>query len=138
MALTTDERFHVKELVDTAKDIIDDEPSLVSLAPVHQCQANSPLALAGRQIKLAMGFEPYNVDVVCARADFRLACGNMTGALRDLKRASTQEPALLEAQITRAVIFANNMRDLKSAIIAAKEAYAVHRVGSLFCTHYFT
>lgn len=129
MALTTDERAYDKEILDTTKDIIIDELSLLPLASAHQCQA-SPLILAGRQIKLAMALEPCNVDVICARADFRRACGNMTGALRDLKRASAQEPALLEVEITRALIFINHMRDLKSAVDAAEEAYVAHRVTS--------
>lgn len=91
-----------------------------------------PVVAADHHFSLAAALDPWNTEVLCARANLRLDCKNIPGALRDLKEVTLQDSSLAEAYIMRASIFIDEMCDLKSAAIAAKEAHAQNSV-TFFC-----
>ena len=82
------------------------------------------VSTADDHLNRAVSMDPWNAEVLCARADLRLNCKDIPGALRDLKESCAQAPSLLEAYIMRASIFIDDTGDLKSAAAAAKGAHA--------------
>ena len=130
MALTTRDRSQATMALSSAPGVPTGDVA------IPQCTRGYPespeLISAHRQLECALVLDPNNIDARLARADLRRATGNTAGALRDLKAASTQEPALLETHIMRAVLFINYMHDFDSGKSAAKEAHVPHRVPEFF------
>ena len=130
MALTTRDRSQATVALSSAPGVPTGD------VPIPQGTRGYPespeLIFAHRQLECALVLDPDNIDARLARADLRRATGNTAGALRDLKAASTQEPALLETHIMRAVVFINYMHDFDSGKSAAIEAHVPYRVPEFF------